>query len=208
MTEALIDLLFILIIVIAISIYFFHQKALQNKLFKLVSWCVINNQTYSEYIWHVNYISNCQVSSKINLEYCINESDYRIADIILKQYQSDLSNSFYRKQLKIDKRIASFTNEDYFWFTLCAFLIRNECESFFGQDCMYRLIEKKEYGSWGGQLYDAVYELTDFGRVFHKLMYIAQAHCEKNSKINIDNCYAASGYQKILDSNQIKISRV
>ena len=71
--------------------------------------------------------------------------------------------------------------------------------------------EYKSYGSWGGVLFDATYELTDFAVVYHKMYHIAQTYCLTLRENPLDtNTVAFQGAEytkKVLDTREMKVSR-
>lgn len=146
------------------------------------------------------------------LEYCILESQEKeYAWEIFKHFQLEWARSYFNDELKIVAHKKRLDHGDYFCVALYSFLSMHECDyTFLGHD-MYKLISRKDYGSWGVRHYDAIYELNDFSVVFHKLQLITYAGCLHSQSLNSDGSFSKRQYddiKRVLDTKQIEISRM
>lgn len=181
-----------------------RKKELDDSLFEKVAWCVTEdgNRKYRSFDELIVYVYNFQ-SRNIEQEYRILEDqEIAIAKEILEHFRKDLSRNYFNKVLVINKEISRFTNEEYFMFSLCAFLRKNECETEFNRNEKFKHVSHEPY--MGGTL--TLYELTDYGRSYMKLLYIAARYCENSTQINKTKIYKCDDVRRILDSNQITIS--
>ena len=92
------------------------------------------------------------------------------------------------------------------------FLSKRQCyDEVVGHVMHEEQLEYKHYGQWGGELYDATYLLSDFGLMYHKLLYITVCY-RKNSKIFNPESelewqeLRESGIKKVLDTKQLAVS--
>ena len=100
------------------------------------------------------------------------------------------------------------SREEYFLLTLNIFLADHECDVELNGNQMYTLLERKTYGRWWSELYDAYYALEDFGIVYTKLYYVVRTFCERSSVINKNSemLHRTEEIKKRLDSGIINIS--
>ena len=212
--EFLVPVILTLVLALIFTISKLRELLSERKLRKLISWIMVSNTQSSDShefpLWA--YLSNAQLKFKIKSEYCITgERDWEIVRKILKKFQEDTSQSYFQDRLKPIKGKYEIYGEHYFMRLLCSFLLEHQCDSsFFGDNMHQETISYKSYGSWGGQLYDAAYSLTDFAIVYHKMYYITCVFCknctpiiESNMKLWLDE----KSIEEILDTKQIKISR-
>jgi hypothetical protein len=139
------------------------------------------------------------------------DEERNIAKGILEQYQQDLIQRYFSGKLSAAYSPPKLTNAEYFLFTLSEFLQKHECETTFNGNEMYKTKDYKSYGSWGGPLYDATYELTDYAVVYHKMYYIAQMYCLTLRKNPLDTSemsfQCAEETKKVIDTREMKVSR-
>ncbi len=197
---------------IALLAYWYRKQQLKSYLFNHVSWCVVENK-YNEYISsqhlldHICHIRwNSTETSSIGEKYYIGRDDEEFALDILDTYRAYLSETYFRGNLKIE--CAKLSSDEYFMLTLCNYLENRECRTNFNENVMYNQLERTNYGTWGNQLYTATYELTTYGVVFNKILYIARIYCENNKHINKKRTMLcrSKDIKERLDSNKITIS--
>ena len=177
----------------------------------LVAWCVTTDS--SEYRCNLkltDYIYNAQIQERIPKEYWIKGAEWDLAKEIIEHFQKILVQNYFNGTLSVPKSKYVISGEDFFMFKLSSFLEKHQCDdTFIGHDMYRDKISYTAYGSWGGQLYDATYSITEFAAVYHKLYYISYLVC-RNSEIfnqNGDAFQNGDSIKEILDTNQIKISR-
>ena len=195
-----------------VFLYLLRKQMLKSDLFNHVSWCVVEGK-YGERnnSWHLlnKICSICSCSSEtadIETKYRISHDDEEPALDILDAYRAYLSETYFKDNLKVE--CAKLSRDEYFMFLLCGFLEKRECHTNFNGNVMYNQLDRTNYGTWGTQLYTATYELTPYGVVFNKLLYIARTYCENNKHINKkkDMFRRSKDIRERLDSNRITIS--
>lgn len=185
---------------------------MRRTLHELVAWCVTDSS--SEYRCNIHlheYISNAQIDEKISKDYSIsNEAEWNIAKEIITYYQKYLTQLYFTNRLTLPKSKYVIPGVHYFMYTLQAYLELHQCDyTFYGHEMHKETISQKNYGSWGGQLFDAIYALSDYSLVFHKLYYISYVFC-KHSKIFNPKGEMFNNekvIEMIIDSKQISLSR-
>ncbi len=128
---------------------------------------------------------------------------------ILVSFQKYLNALLLTDRLVLPKAKPPFSEKDFFMFNLASYLGEHESDStFIGYEMHEKIISRKEYGSWGGPLYDATYSLTEFGVVFYKLYYISYCYCKNNKSINPDGSYyyGEKSIEDIIKSKRASIS--
>lgn len=199
------DKLFLpLVFILALCVYRLYLRSLENTLQSLVSWCAAESSAPSRCnlsLWA--YVCNAQIEKKLPRQYSLTNEERDDAELILKAYQKDLSERYFAGCIKPDRAYSKLRGQDYFMLSLCDYLQEHECDLYLDGKEKYSLVSRKDYGSWGGPLYDADYELTDFGRVYQKLFYIAVICTTENP-----NGWMRKGRKEILDTNHIQISRM
>ena len=200
-------LLCALILTIVFMVPKLRELYSESNLRKLVSWIMINHDLP---LW--TYIKDAQYKYEIKKEHRItDEHDWEIVQDILRQFQADIGQSYFKGNLKQIKSKYVISGEHYFMVLLCSYLMEHQCDrEFLGYDMHKETLSYKEYGSWGGQLFDATYALTDFAIIYHKLYYIACVFCKNCPtlmKSFIPIYIDEKGTEEILNTKQIKISR-
>ena len=198
-------------------------------LFNNVAWCVTEdshiyrcNMQLIDWLHNIPFYSikkksadcffpNADKLFPIHEKYRIHIDEERtIAKEILKQYQQDLIQRYFSGKLSLAYSPPKLTSAEYFLFTLSEFLQKHECEKSFNGNEMYKVKDYKSYGSWGGALYDATYELTDYAVVYHKMYYIAQMYCLTLRKNPLDtettSYISAEVTKKVIDTREMKVS--
>lgn len=204
-------------IILAYAIFSLGKSLHQERQLKrLVAWIVTTNYTGIGSIrpgldLH-HYIGEEQTAQNLPNEYLIiSDDDWRLTKEILTEFQRTITQDYFNSRLSIIKRKQRITEEDYFFVSLTEFLKEHQCDNqFIGRDMHSKIISRKDYGSWGGQLYDATYSLTDFAILYHKVYYTAYNHCKSSQRINPngDAFQNADAIKKILDTQQIEIHRI
>lgn len=189
----------------------------EEELKTLVAWVVRedNDIRYNIPLWA--HIKDAQLRCKIADKYRIlwdEETEY--VNEILSVFQKHLTQSFFRYEIshkranELTLRTPSAKYTDFFMFRLFCFLSEHQCN-----DCVWahelfgKQISHCSHGMWGSPLYDAVYELSDFGRTVQKLHYITFLSCKESDiyKHEIAGWLTPEYFTKQLDTNQIHISR-
>lgn len=204
-----------IVFVTSIAVSKWRALSQEIELRKLVAWNILPHQAFAEFDGHDfplwTYISNAQIKFQLPQEYRISGDDeWSYAKDILSEYQKDLTLSYFKGQLKPIKSKYIVESEHYFMLGLCGFLKDHQCEyKFLGHDMHSKRVEYKEYGSWGGTLFDATYSLSEFAVVYHKLYYITYIFCKNSQFANPEgNSFTREGsIREILDSMQIQLSR-
>ena len=210
--EVLIAIIIVLVFTVAYMAKRINDYSKASTLHSLVTWCVINSMVqYSHSLPLWAYINNAQIKFQIPQKYCISgDEEWSAAQEIIEEFRKDLIQSYFQDSLRPIKSKYAIPGEHYFMFALTTFLEEHQCDAYFIERKMHQdRLCYKEYGSWGGTHYDATYSLTGFAIVYHKLYYIAYCFC-KNSAIFNPSGEKFQGYkdiERILDTNQIKISR-
>lgn len=206
---------------IAMLIWFFrtYQKLKdEEKLKDLVAWIVCKDDhiRYNIPLWaHINDAQlHCNVPKKHRISW---DEEREYVNEILSVFREHISQSFFRGEISY-KRIFDLTlptssteKKEFFIFRLFCFLSENHTNSHvWSQELYAKQLSYKSYGMWGGPLYDAVYELSDFGRTVQKLYYITFLACKASViyKKNIAGWLTPEYFTEVLDRNQIHISRV
>lgn len=156
---------------------------------------------------------HCNIPNKYRISWDV-EMDH-VNDII-RVFRNNLIDSFfcgsitYKKvnEFTLPKATAKYT--DFFLFRLFCFLSEHHCDrQLLGHDVYAKQISYQSHGMWGGPLYDAVYEFSDFGRTVQKLYYITFLACKASViyKDDIAGWLTPEYFTEDLDSNQIHISR-
>ena len=196
---------YFIISIVSINKWIEYSKV--RKLKENVSWCVVSHDMP---LWI--YLSNTQIEYDIPIQYRIDsDAEWDFVRKILDEYVFDLTKSFFRGELKLFNDIRTMNGESYFMLSLNSFLSEHECDfSFLNQDMHEKRISYKEYGRWGGVLFDATYSITDFSVAYHKMLYISYLFCKNSKYLNPDGdkYYNEKYIEEILDKKQIQISRL
>ena len=156
-------------------------------------------------------ISKAQIKLKASKEYCVSGDDeWAYAKEIIEEYKKDLMRSYFKGSLVVIKSKYVISGECYFMASLYAFLSEHQCDyEFLSHDMHKERLEYKRYGDWGGPLYDAKYEQTDFAIVLHKMHYITYMYCKGDERLNgFVPAWNEENLKEILDTKHIQISRV
>lgn len=181
----------------------------QRKLSRLVAWSV-SGESRDMPLWQ--YISNAQIDLGIKDEYRITgDTEWEFARKIIEEYQQYLSKSYFDDRLELIKSKYVIPEDHYFMFTLQHFLEGHQCDyTFIGYEMHEDTISYKQYGSWGGPLYNAKYSLSKFSVVYHKLYLISYLSYMKSNVLNPEKKPSKKEkyIREILDTKQIEISRI
>ena len=193
----------VLIIVFWFVLDKLYHHHLEKKLIEHVRWCTAYND-YRESLYFYIY----DKYSKLNIEkkYRLKQSDKQLIGDIIKAYQEDLTKSYMQDNLITNKRIASFTNEEYFFFSLRAFLCNHECELEFLGKSMYNILNQKYYGN--SLSFSATYGLNEYSETFHRLYLVSELVCENSERIN--KCgyyYNSTNIKETLDTKKMHVLR-
>lgn len=202
------------LLLIGVALYFFTKKYIeysrQNKLKELISWCVTEdsnihrcNLNLEDYIW------NAQIKLNLPQQFLIDVDtvDYEDIKIILKKFQQDTAKKYFNdsNSFSLPKSKYKLNSETYFYYLLHSYLDTCDSHSFIGYEILGAQLSRKEYDGDG---WDATYQLTDFGIVFYKLLYISYKFC-KNNNILDSSCsyfFNEKALQDVIISKTIEIS--
>lgn len=190
-----------------------YEYSLKKSLHERVSWCAGGNaHDCSRSLPLIDIICNAQAIHNLSKEYrLIEESEQSTAKEILAFFQEYLTQEYFKDALSSDRTIVRKSSEAYFIFALKSYLEKYQCDTSFHEHKMYTVKNYVKYGSWGAQLFDATYILTDYAVVYHKILYIVQL-CYFNSLKDTDAIYsvesrATENTKKVLDTKEIEVSR-
>lgn len=215
MADLIIYLTGVLLLFSSIVILKLHKT---NKLKALVGWSVtgghcpsVGINSYIRELWDALLIT--QYKLNIPQEYRINEkADFDSCRAIIKEYQIDISRKYFGGDLTLIKSRCAVSKEDYFMAAFYEFLSKRQCYNEVVGHAMHKeRLDYKHYGQWEGELYDATYYLSDFGLMYHKLLYITFCY-QKNSKIFNSKSepnwqeHIENGIKRVLDTKQISVS--
>lgn len=188
---------------------FYQEKKIKN----WVSWVVVYNtlavSSHDMPLWM--YIHNAQIKLGIDERYRIStDEEWKFAKEIIQEFQNNLMQSYFKGNLGLIKSKYVIYGEDYFMYKLGSFLEEHQCDyEFLGYKMHKERISYKKYGSWGGELFDASYVISDFSVVYHKLYHTVYMFCKNCKSLNENGLRYSNGefLKEILDTKQIKISR-
>lgn len=200
--------------VVIISLYLiskYRKATLKNRITDLVAWTVSEDSyTHRDGLPLRWYVERAQTN--IADEYRIaDEAEWEMIGDIFGTFKKDLNEQMFADRLIIPKTKYLISGEDYFMLSLVSYLKNHQCDGMFiGHNMHEKNISYKDYGSWGGRLYEATYVLTKFAVVFNKLYYIAYCYCKNSKSINPDgkSFYSENGIEEIISSKTISISAV
>lgn len=208
----------IVVIALAFPLFYlgvrFYDYTLKKRLHEHVAWCVSNDSllyrcglTLFDYIW------NAQVKHDLSKEYrLIADSERTTAKEILKYFQEYLNQAYFKGDLSFSRENVNMASETYFIVLLKYYLEKHECETYFHENKMYTTKSYKSFGRWGGELFEATYELTDYAVVYHKILYTVRLCYLDIFKEKIQEhsvAHRSAEYsKKVLDSKEIEVSRV
>lgn len=202
-----------IILVVIIESYFIikkvHELSKQKRLNELVAWCVTTNSNeYRNNLSLLDYIKNAQNKYCTTSELKIATDEWDSVKLLIESFQNDTTQDYFCKHLKNPP--PKIDGESYFMCLLQEYLDKHQCDHYFLDNKMHKeTLSRKDYGSWGGQLYDATYSVTDFALVFHKLYYISYMFCKNSTKINPNMEYftCEKSIEDVITSKTISISR-
>lgn len=160
------------------------------------------------------HFRNAQTKSSVQEQYKIqSEEEWYTVERILEEYQRDLMYAFFEKRTyPIKEKLTSNENQDisYFMFSLYVFLCNHKADhEFIGEKMHTKTISYERYGTWGMPLFSAVYEISDFAFVFHKMQYISYMFAKNNDLLrNLVPAWNEENLKEVLDKKQIWISRI
>lgn len=157
-------------------------------------------------------IHNAQIKLDIP-EICriTTDEEWEYAEEIIEYIRDTALHDYFNEELYIPKlKFRGIWEEQCFMFWLQTHMQKHECDShFLGRDLHAKTLDYKSYGSWGGSLSDATYELTDFALVMQKLHYIAYVHNKFDKKLNPKGTLNNNekGIEDIIRTRTISVSR-
>lgn len=181
------------------------ESSIEKKLQEQVRWCTTENSRYYRDGFRLTeYIYNYSIKLNIDEKYRLAKDDEPMITKTLEKYSENLGKSYLDGLLIKDKHIASFSCEEYFFFSLTSFLRENECSLKFLGNNMYTISNKKEYGGFS---YTATYELNEFSILYHKLYLLTVLYCEASENIQ-KHCYLglSDSIKKTIDTKQMLVS--
>ena len=120
----------------------------------------------------------------------------------------DVARKYFLDQLSLIKSKYAASGEDYFMAAFYNFLTEHQCyHEVVGHAMQKERIAYKDYG-YGCD--DATYLLSDFGLLYHKLLYITFCYCKNSRVINHKKQLAfgeqrENGIKAILDTKQLGV---
>ena len=203
----------IIVALIVVAVYGFcklREYSRERTLRKLVAWSVAEDNHMRANLPLSAYLGNAQIRFSIPQEYRVSgDVERNYMNDILAAYQKDLMQSYFKGYLKVIKSKYVVPGEVYFMYSLYTFLSDHQCDYEFLNHNMHKeRIFYKEYGSWGATHFDAIFALSDFAIVLHKMHYITCVYCRRNDILRglVPN-WNEQNLKEILDTKQIQISR-
>lgn len=204
-------LIIALVVLLGVAIKMWHELAIAKEMRELVAWSFSSDNHIRDGFPLFAYINNAQIKLSIPDSYRISDDkEWHYAKEIIDFYKDELVQDYFNGRHFLIKSKYVVSGECYFMYALYAYLSDHQCDSKIRNHDMHsETVSCKSYGSWGGPLYDATYELSDFAFVFHKMHYITYLYC-KNSNIlkNMVPDWNEANIKEILDTKQIQISRI
>lgn len=222
MSYFLLAIIFALFILGVHLVKTFSNTRKNSRLFNLVSWCTSKSDRERRYnLSLLDHLHNAQIELNINASFRVaGNCDRSYAKQILDGFTSYLSDSFYCEKIDYNycnlKKLYRYARVDgypiemhFFMFQLFEYLFSHRCDYDFLDNKMHKnVLEYKQYGSWGGTLFDATYELSDFAVVVFKMMYISYKFC-RNSTVysSVVSSKTEQFITETISSKRIDISR-
>lgn len=211
----------IAILVFVLYLFQLRKNREVSNLHRLVAWVASkDNKIFRCNLSLLNYIHNIQNSLDIKDSRRVSgDTERNYAQIILDDFVLYLSDAFLCKKLvcdnfeklcKYEKIDGYFIEIHFFMFQFHKYLRSHECDSIFlGYDMYKSAISYNKKGMWGGELFDATYEISDFAVVFHKLCYITFMFCMKSSifSYEVSKFISEDSFAEVIDNRQIQITR-
>lgn len=200
--EALLTVFSLLALALFYLAYKYYHYRLEDRLFEHVSWCVGGNSIEDRRdLALLDYIHNAQVKHHLSKEYCIiEESERTTAKEILRYFQEYLTQAYFKGNLSFSRKNVNMDSEAYFFDFLKYYLEKNECETYFHENELYDFLAVERYTRY--------YKLTEYGIVYHKLLYTVRLWYLDffKDKIQQDSvAHRKSEYsKKVLDTNEIE----
>ena len=204
----------VLVLFAVVAAYKWLELSRMKELRELVAWSVTGGyhppsgvNSYDRELWTAILVAQHQLS--IPKEYWIDEKeDFEICHEIIKEYQADIARKYFLDQLSLIKSKYRVSREDYFMVSFYNFLTKRECYDEVVGHAMHK--ERIAYTDYGYGNYDATYLLSDFGYVYHKLLYTTFCYCKNSKVINDEPQYALgedreNGIRTVLDTKQLGI---
>ena len=209
----------VVVVLVGVGLYKLYMLSQMKELKSFVAWSVIGgyHPTCSRYsflsdLWDAVLIAQHELN--IPKEYRIDEKEDReLCHKIIEAYQVDIARKFFLDELTLIKSKYAASGKDYFMLALHNFLSKRQCYSEVAGHAMHKeQLEYKKYGEWNGAIYDATYLLSDFGLLYHKLLYITFCYLKNSRVFNPENrpdweAHVENGIKKVLDTKQLGVSR-
>lgn len=207
-------ILIILSIVLFCFLFSKTKEYYKNKKVKeLFAWIISENSADFRCNLHLhNYIANAQNKCNLLQEHRVtSDEEWNTVKEILIEFQKDATIKYFTDNYHIPKSRYVINGEVYFIYLLNSYLESHQCEDKVAGHKMHsKTLNYKDYGSWGAPLFDATYELSDFGIIYHKLYYISYMFCKNNPVLNAKGelWTVEESIEEIIKSKQISISRL
>ena len=188
-------LMFLLVVIVGLLVVWLAKIIGYKNLYKRVSFCVggkyyaryphlsiseelkhnVRENIYNMYLYEDKFTS--PIRDLISDKYKLNASDYNehaMIDIVAKEYQMYMYQSFFCDQLSINEKVMHLTETQYFILTLHNFLCKQmHYKEFAGVQMMKAVKSEKN---------EEEYTLSDFGVVYYKLLYATKIYIENTEK--------------------------
>lgn len=203
----------IFIFVACIAFSKWRDLSKERELHRLVAWSATTNYRGLTSIRPgldlIDYVDEVSIKHKLPKKYSLTGEDERkLAKDILKEYQRVLTQEYFNGKLSCPNTKYADDGEHFFFANLFTFLASHECDDdFLGNKMCGERLSYTRYEDGSG--YEATYELSAFGIVFHKLYYISYLFC-KDSLIygnHVAGWLKHEGFTDVLDSRQITFLR-
>lgn len=186
------SLVFLLIVILGVIAVALRKKS--NEYISIMStknavaWCcTISNDIFRRNMTLRNVIKNAQIELTIMDECQIaGDEEWETVEKIIKGFQIETVQDYFCDLIVLPTvKNSTHLNKVYFMYLLLRYIEKHEMDQLFLGNYMFaRTIDRKDYGRWGAQLYDATYELSDFAIALQKLHYICYMYCKRSIVID------------------------
>ncbi len=186
--------------------------SLSRKAFEFLAWInIMDCGCTTRYFSLIHYIHAFQLKicldGKYSISYDVNSFEIKTAEKILSHFSEYITKEYFKQSLNVDKREAQLKEEEFFIYRLRLFLKNNLLLERFYDEKMYDVSDYKYLGQWGTTFFQAKYILTDFAKVYYKLLLITELYCENSETIKKMPYFfsEANDIQRYLDAGFVEV---
>lgn len=201
------DYKFILGMLVCVMVYYGFRRLKRGSIMNNVAKNLMSDASIG-YIEHICRLYQNPYSEDVLS--ALNSDNRDFINELLEQYKNYLSSVFDDTW---EHRVSSYTSygsklsdEEFFVLFMCEYLNNHETDTYIKCFVLYELQDIKWFSN---NCYDAKYELTDYGMLFHELHYVVKEYASNNKKIKKAGLSInIEGTEKILKSKTIFISKM